>query len=543
MLRKLSDYIQDRPLLFGVLLTAVLSLTVSTVNLPDQSKSKHTKNKSTEKDLVDDPSIQLRKVASVEIKTREIASTEFRQLQQMNDEKLRKNLEGQRGAWFVKNQDYSFSIEKIESFDKRNAKKIPEKFERNPLFRLFENLTDSEARVDVEDPLVCDRSRQFYELKLTANPISRDLAVPRKTNEEDFSPQCVAFSMNQFNVPKSNYAYCENAQSPVSIPGAKPCVSSNLVNLTYNVFSDVTSCLGLDPKFLMPKIDFESGFFLNAFGSDKDGGLGQLTRPALTEVNNQWDRFIALMEKKSESNEACARIKKSRDLLTSVPVGADQRCAVMALPENPLRNTWYMGVYNIINAEQVEEHFHRFNIHEKLMKLGIAPELVPEIKKMISLLGYNTGALTAVRILNTYLEKRSEYGLKLAAEDFDFSKKVMKADIDGKERTEVEIARLNLLSSFIGIRDSAEVRKIKLERRRMLPAEWATAFEKSFPIFVTYRANSYDGSSTKPYSIYGYPGYLSVLSERNDHIRRLFSNSEYSPDMCVNKNFLKFGNE
>ncbi len=543
MLRQLSNYILNRPLFFGVLLTAIVAITSSKIEQPKVSNAKPVAMTSDQAFQTESPFKQVRKVASVDIHTREVASTEFRQLQKINDDKLRMNLEGQRGAWFIDKQDHSYSIEKIENIEKRNAKKIPEKFSRNPLFKLFENFSAAEAAVDFEDPLICDSKRQFYELKLITNPIARQLSVPRKNNENEFSNHCVAFSMNQFDVPKLNYASCDNPNSKPVVSGSKPCVSQNLVNLTYNIYSDVTSCLEIDPKFLMPKIEFESGFFLNATGRAREEGLGQLTQIDLNEVNSQWSRFIEILEKKSETNASCARIRNYKDFLVPVTNLENSPCALVALPDNPLRNTWYLGVYHVILNEQIEDHFNKLNISEKLQKLGIESKHLPKIKKIISLLAHNTGSTNAVNIFNTYLEKRFEYGLLLKPEDFDFSLNKIKKDIDGKDRSEVEIARLNLLSGFISIKDSEKLKKIKLKRRRLLPAEWATAFEKSLPVFLTYHANSYDGKSTKPYLMYGYPGYLSLLSDRNTKIRNIFSNSDYGADLCTKKDFLSLGED
>jgi hypothetical protein len=162
-----------------------------------------------------------------------------------------------------------------------------------------------------------------------------------------------------------------------------------------------------------------------------------------------------------------------------------------------------------------------------------------EFVEIISMLGYNSGALTAVKILSTYLDKRIEFNLPLTTEDFNFSVNNKVTDIDGKEKNDIEVARLYVLSSFIGARDSTEEKKTKLARRKEFPKLWALAYEKSFPLFATYRANGYEGNSVDPFPIYGFPGYLSVISQRNEDIRELFVNSDLNPDICTPQKFLK----
>ena len=488
--------------------------------------------------------LKLRQIQSVQMSSisqahRDIASTEYHILQNTSNEDLSKKLEGKRGTWFIKNRDYASSIEQIQNIDARAQKKLPKRFENNPVFKLFEKLSQESASTEYEDILVCDTSRQFYELKLDDLVELKNLYRPRPEVEGEFSSSCVAYSMRQFNVPKTNFANCSQSTSPAQTPANKPCVTSRLTNLTYNSYKDVMDCLDLDPKKYMAKIDFESGFFLNAYGSDREGGIGQLTRPAIVEVNTYFDQYFAEIEKAAATKKSCANLLQYKPYLTKSAAGSDQRCSLMALPENPIKNILFMALFNKINIDQINIHFKNYNIKEKLEKLGLKNPKIEEYVEIVSFLGYNSGALTAVKILNTYLDKRIENSLNLSKDDFDFSIRNKTVDIDGKEKDEIEVAREYVLSSFVAARDSASVRNTKLARRKEFPKLWALAYEKSFPVFAAYRANAYNGNSLDPFAIYGYPGYLSVISQRNEEIRELFVNSQLNPDTCTPQNFLK----
>lgn len=495
----------------------------------------------------DSKKLSLREIQSIQLASisqahRDIASTEYHILQNTSNEDLSKKLEGKRGTWFLKNRDYSQSIEQIQATEARAQKKLPKRFENNPVFKLFEKLTQETATTDYEDILVCDTSRQFYELKFDELSELKNLYKVRPEVEGEFSASCVTYSMRQFNVPNTNYANCSQGIGIAQSPASKPCVTPRLAHLTYNAYKDVMECLDLDPKKYMAKIDFESGFFLNAYGTDREGGIGQLTRPAIAEVNTYFDQYFAQIEKSAATKSSCASLMQYKKYLTKAPASSDQRCAMMALPDNPVKNILFMALFNKINIDQINIHFKNYKIKEKLENLGIKNPEMDEFVEIISMLGYNSGALTAVRVLNSYLDKRIENNLPLTVEDFNFSAKTKTIDIDGKEKDEVEVARAYILSSFIGVRDSVSVREDKLARRKELPKLWAMAYEKSFPIFATYRTNGYEGNSLDPYPIYGFPGYLSVISQRNDDIRQLFINSQLNPDMCTPSKFLKVGN-
>lgn len=459
------------------------------------------------------------------------------------DQQLLTQLEKSKQSWSMSPQrDFAVSPSQIELLEMRAQKQIPKRFKDNPVFQILEKFMDESTSLQYEDVLACDKKRQYYENQLLSQTRLGDLLESRQVGPKDFSQTCIVASMNHFNAPKNNFAYCARPNSMAQIPGGKPCVTPNLVNVTYNSFMDVSECLNLNPKLLLPKIDFESGFFLNAYGSDKEGGIGQLTRPAIDEVNSHYDSYMNEVEKAALTKPACARLMKFKGFLGKVPSGSDQRCALMAVPENPLRNILYMALFNRINMDKLSGELgllKTLGIKEKLIKTGISDPDMNFFKEVTGLAGYNMGVQSSVQLLNSYLNKRIAANLPLKAGDFDFNKPALSTDLDGEKRSVVDIARSYVMSSFVSPVDSTEIRALKLQRRKELPELWKNSFSRSFPEFLAYNANTYDGQSNDPYLIFGFPGYLNALASRNKNIRAMLENGEMDPNICSDPEFLK----
>jgi hypothetical protein len=439
----------------------------------------------------------------------------------------------------------------------------------------YETISDDTFRIQYEDPKdakVCPAGRLYYEKLLTSPANSKALkALMSSATPENpvFSKKCILHVMNRAGLGRSNLAICSKAVGGVTRGGAKPCVTENLVNTTYNAYVDVMDCLNINPKFLFPKISQESGFLINAFGAGRDGGIGQFTQAAIEETNKVYDDYLKQMEIAAYSKASCARIMQYKSLLKKANHSSAQRCSMIGVPENPLRNIVYVGVFNrmqmdrfsgikynagqdlidrngqytpVTNTEKDEfEGIAKANKYkESLEELGIKNPNMHFFKEMLTLAGYNMGSPTAIRLFSKYLELRKAAKKPLTDDDFDFNRERLKDDVDGdqKKRSAIDIAKSYIMSSFIGKKDSAAVRRIKLNKRKQLPKVWATAYLKSFPEFLTLRANSYDGKQITRYQIYGAPGYVSYIAEKNRNMRELSTNSGIDPNFCSDPNFL-----
>jgi len=442
--------------------------------------------------------------------------------------------------------------------------------------------------VSYEDVKQCGAARSYIEKGLVSSKRNLDWITERTQESKLLPRKCIAFMMNSFpeiatkkeamsfkSKVSPTFARCPrgSAGGPALTKGGRtknpvPCVSKALVNATYNAFVDVMSCLKIEPKDLLPKIYNESGFFINALGGGMDGGIGQLTKPAIEQVNTIYPKYIEEITRAAAAKPdgACARILKNKALITPAKTDTDHRCNLLWPDENPLRNVLYIGIltrYNMkyvsgVSYEAGEEvivdgdkrtpftgnlsdqfggKFKEFSIPAKLEKLGLKDINLNTVQKMITLVGYNSGVGSAANVFNAYLDERiaanartksKKYNLTLA--DFDF--------VTTKDN--VKEARNFLMSSFISPKLSAKDKIERVKKRKQLPSVWASAYTKTFPEYIVLRLNAYKGDSSSKFQIYGFPGYLSALADKNKMIRDTFKQNGISPDYCSSDKFLNF---
>lgn len=517
--------------------------------------------------------VQMFQLSSIAEDVSEIHQTEYETLSRLTDNELLSEIEKNKSRWSYAGQaDYAKSPQEIENLEFKNQKNLPHRFKDNPVFKIIQQLqeiSEESALITPEDSSSCNTNQLFYEKQILGSTKIKDLLLDRPATEAQFSKKCITHIMNRYSVPNNNYGVCAKAAGYVRTPGAKPCISRNLVNLTYSSYMDVVQCLNLDPKLLMPKIDNESGFVINTFGEGKDGGIGQLTRSAIAEVNNYYEQYLLQMKKAAATKPSCARVISHKDLIVKAADSLEQRCALIGVPENPIRNILYMALLNRINMDKLSgikylaggdylltsegKHvavkndatdemggaFKNLQIKNKLEALGIKNINMHFFKEIIGFAGYNMGVQRALKLFNEYLDKRKASNLPLTVDEFDFNNPKMIIDESGDERSVVSMARAYVMSSFIGPNDTPELKAIKVKRRKELPKQWALAYTKTFPEFLALKANSYDGKTLKPYDVYGFPGYLNSLANRNKSLRMIFENSKLDPNMCSNPDFFQ----
>ncbi len=513
----------------------------------------------------------------------DLSETNFNEIQSLSDSELLRLLEQDSDTFEksegvvsvdeMKEPSYALKYEQLDEIN--NGIYYPQVLNPND----YETIADDTFRIQYEDPKdskVCSGARLFYEKQLTNPANSKNLKnlISSATPENPkFSKKCILHVMNKAGLGKSSLGVCSRAFGAVSRGGAKPCVTEALVNATYNSYVDVMDCLNLNPKFLFPKISQESGFLINAFGVGRDGGIGQFTQSAIEETNKVYDDYLKQMEIASKVKPSCARVMQNKNLLNKANPSSAQRCSMIGVPENPLRNIVYIGIFNrmqmdrfsgikyragqdffdrngqlipVRNSENDEFDgvFKANGYKESLEELGIKNPNMHFFKEMLTMAGYNMGSPTAIRLFSKYLELRKANKKPLTEDDFDFNKVRLKEDVDGdkKKKSAIDIAKSYVMSSFIGKKDSAAVRQMKLNKRKQLPRVWAAAYLKSFPEFITLRANSYDGKQITRYDIYGAPGYVSYIAEKNRNMRELSTSSGIDPNFCSDPNFLSLKN-
>lgn len=508
----------------------------------------------------------------------------YQELKRLEIETLSPNIE----------EEYALTPEEIESYQQNSdgtlnvdRAELQSYLESKKKFR-YEDVSADDLNyfVTPEDANQCGDARNYIEKAISKNSKLGNWAAERPQESKKLSRKCIAFVMNSFpemtlkkdaisfkTKTSPTFAKCPNGASggPALAHGVRtknpiPCVSKNLVNLTYNAYTDVMTCLKIEPKDLLPKIYNESGFFLNALGGGMDGGIGQLTKPAIDQVNSIFPKYIEEMTKAAaaEPDGPCARILKNKALIMPAHSDSGSRCGLLWPAENPLKNILYIGILTRYNmkyvsgvsfeagneviadgkntypytgtaSDQLAGKFKEYDIRKKLDQLGFKSANMNSIQKMITLVGYNSGIGSAMTVFNNYLDQRiaanqrsktSKYNLKPS--DFDF--------IATKDA--VKQARDYITSSFIKPGDPQKSDKVK--KRSQLPAVWGSAFTKTFPEYIVLKLNSYKGDSSAKYQIYGFPGYLSALAEKNKMIRDTFQGGGVDPEYCSSSKFLNF---
>ncbi len=456
--------------------------------------------------------------------------------------------------------------------------------------------------IDYEDIKSCKPNRLGIEKIIEGKKkyiadflIERD--DPAAIEERVLPRRCVTHVMNKFNLSSYFFALCSSSAGAPSRGGTKPCISKNLVNYTYNALVDVADCMNINPKSLLPKLSNESGLIINTFGSGMDAGIGQLTGDAIEETNKYFDNYLReIREAATAGKSSCQRILKNPKLIAKVGASSSVRCGLISPVENPLLNILYMGIYNRINSDYLSGikfkagrdfigekavkqdatdvlagSFEKNNVKKLMKDAGLDVDRINfhRMVEMVTLLGYNAGPGTAMKMFMDYLNRRVNHNKLpnakkrlLTDADFDFhNPKKNKDDIDGVERTVVEIARLNVSAPMIK-KDEKNL-KVRLERVRILPEKMRTAHLLTFPEFLIYRQNNFESSILNPanlakvndikdaaerdrarkvypsYKTLAAPGYLNFLAAKDNAIRITFETAGQSEWLCSDKNFLK----
>ena len=494
---------------------------------------------------------------------------------------------------FDAEQGYEYTPEQIEETEKQYAGILDLKSNQIAEYLKKKEYSFSNVSADdltylsnYEDTKSCIEPRMYLEKSLGSPKIS-EWASERIIESDSLPRKCVAFALNsypeiftkeavlQFKASGSvAFAKCKNSDSaPIMNSGKRvsnptPCVSKKFVNITYNAYVDVMECLKLDPKEMLPKIYNESGFFMNAFGSGMDGGIGQLTGRAIEQVNSIYPGYIKEMNQAALANPggACARVMKYKSLIAPVKSDSAFRCSLMTPTQNPLKNLVYSAILTRFNTKYVTGISYRageemlmdenkqmtlvkgtsedvmngkmkeFDILNKLNQLGMKNVNLHTYSTMLVLVGYNSGIPSATKTFVKYLDQRIEANRKskstkynLTPADFDFL----------TTKDSVKDARKILMSTNINPDDDAETKAAKVKRRLILPSYWASAYTKTFPEYLALRMNEYDGKTKKPFKVYGFPGYLNALANKNKMIRDAFQAGGVNPNYCTLENFLK----
>lgn len=308
--------------------------------------------------------------------------------------------------------------------------------------------------LDFETPASCGPQRTYFDemvkkfKAVDPNQYFTQNRPKELLDKAEVPKSCVLFAMRNFERasergPSSAFAQCESMSQLPKAGLYKPCVDEGYVDLVYNSFVDVASCMGLPQKMMTAKLMQESGFHINAFSrlrkiNDQttlggDAGITQLTSSAIQDAALTLDHHMDAIRKATDN--ACKRVS---GLLSGMPTAAslssdiNQRCQVIATPPNPLFNLILYAIVYKNNKASVDTNWDAAHddIDNLMNQAKISDYDKSKIKEMLIVLSYNAGPKRAVKFLKEWLQYRIQsstdpslsaaHAAAIAKNDFDF---------------------------------------------------------------------------------------------------------------------------
>lgn len=248
---------------------------------------------------------------------------------------------------------------------------------------------------------------------------------------------CVSHSMNAFrgwaqalghddSGEEGVFIYCsEETSHKSSLP---QCQTKAYLNTSLNTYNNITDCLDINIKDLYPIIAAESGFYHNSLSMiEADFGYGQVTAPAISDVNTSWYQFLDQM--KGNSKQSCKNIIKFVEDNDLRPVETDYRCGLTAAPKNPLLNAIYTGIHYKIISGYMETYSLKNNFQtriENFLGRDFTPARFEKIKSNLTILSYNMGHIGATTALEEFLLEKESRKETLIEERNEIQKELAK---------------------------------------------------------------------------------------------------------------------
>jgi hypothetical protein len=178
------------------------------------------------------------------------------------------------------------------------------------------------------------------------------------------------------------------------------------VNGIYNLFGDLTTCLGQSQRESLPR------FFA-------DRGFNRMTEAELKAANAEFESFKTKIAQGED--ESCRTVQPYLEKLPA----ATQTCE-LAEESNPLRSIFYF----LIRSEQNQRAIRAAIVHQgipELLRAGKIPGFEDEqLQEILGVLASEVGANTAIALLKNYLQVRlatlTAEGATLTAADFDLAR-------------------------------------------------------------------------------------------------------------------------
>lgn len=321
-------------------------------------------------------------------------------------------------------------------------------------------------------------------------------------------------------IEKSPLVHCK---SPTSLPEAAREIMDKAQDVlsAFVVAEKLSDCFSIEPLRLLPKFSNESGLVSQIQNiTGKDTGLGQLTGPAIRDVQDKWKKLKTEID--SSSKASCVFTRELIDSKGNVEFFSfsdKQRCQLMYSEDGAIRNMVFSLFFHRINRDYVNFYFQQKEIVPLLLKAGGSEDFVEPLKELMVMLAYNSGAKTAVVNLKSFLESRIDFTTR-KVQEFDLSqgltpeqqkslRKVSARDFDFSSGNQDYRHLIEDLPRDESGRVSAEV-------LRNISTSLMT-----FPVWLRVWQTS------------GAPGYLSYLSDESQRMSLVFGSQ------CVDSGFYR----
>lgn len=339
--------------------------------------------------------------------------------------------------------------------------------------------TCTECTVRIESYATCNNQNNYLEddiaRLLSGSSISAAIDGSQK---EIIRKACVQRSLDTYPNLRNAFKSCGPNDSTPRNQAAKACVSKNYVDLTANSFNAVAECLGdyvsgnPDTKkeaalAVFSLATLESGLHTNAMSPTGAGGIGQLTQPAIADVNS---RLKVIRDHLAKSNNPlCNRVLQDV-MKTPMKEGRSQSCDRVGLSkDNPLKNMIYTFAYQGSQRKYLEETALKSRIFSGVISSELSASERERLGSSIAIWSHNTGPggmkvpLTA--LMTEYLQARKS--IKTAADVDTFLRDLQLALVKYPHSANRARARLLETSTFFG-KIQERVARITKEPRQCL---------------------------------------------------------------------------
>jgi hypothetical protein len=238
---------------------------------------------------------------------------------------------------------------------------------------------------------------------------------------ETIPMKCIQFAQRNYH---GSFGKCQSEDLKPEPTSARPCMTENYVNLTYNAYHDVMDCFNLDPKDFFLQIMIESGFHINAFNKTGfDSGVAQFTGNGIKRIvtDNRIERTRRILLE--SSRPSCSRIASIVGSFDITSFGVAKRCTMISLPKNPYQGFLFNYLHTMLDQIDLKRQ-----VDDELSSLNeIQAALTDKVKRQLVYLAYNRGMTGIKRLLVGYIENRKKMNQLPTEIDLDLDQNLTRA--------------------------------------------------------------------------------------------------------------------